>query len=61
VATDPVRSAPAHTAGHRLTLDGITHRFGEFTAVSGLIVMATIVLMILAERFAGLSRQLSKQ
>ena len=29
-------------------------------AVSGLIVMATIVLMILAERFAGLSRQLSK-
>jgi putative spermidine/putrescine transport system permease protein len=29
-------------------------------AVSGLIVIATIVLMILAERFAGLSRQLSK-
>jgi putative spermidine/putrescine transport system permease protein len=29
-------------------------------AVSGLIVMATIILMILAERFAGLSRQLAK-
>jgi putative spermidine/putrescine transport system ATP-binding protein len=33
VATDPGRIAAAHTAGHRLTLDGITHRFGEFTAV----------------------------
>jgi len=29
-------------------------------AVSGLIVIATIVLMVLAERFAGLSRQLAK-
>jgi putative spermidine/putrescine transport system permease protein len=29
-------------------------------AVSGLIVVATIILMILAERFAGLSRQLAK-
>jgi putative spermidine/putrescine transport system permease protein len=29
-------------------------------AVSGLIVIATIVLMIVAERFAGLSRQLAK-
>lgn len=29
-------------------------------AVSGLIVIATIILMILAERFAGLSRQLAK-
>lgn len=29
-------------------------------AASGLIVMVTIVLMILAERFAGLSRQLAK-
>ena len=29
-------------------------------AVSGLIVMATIILMILAERFVGLSRQLAK-
>jgi putative spermidine/putrescine transport system permease protein len=29
-------------------------------AVSGLIVIATIVLMVLAERFAGLSRQLSR-
>ena len=29
-------------------------------AVSGLIVMATILLMVLAERFAGLSRQLAK-
>jgi putative spermidine/putrescine transport system permease protein len=29
-------------------------------AVSGLIVIATIVMMIVAERFAGLSRQLAK-
>ncbi len=29
-------------------------------AVSGLIVIATIILMILAERFAGLSRQLAR-
>ena len=29
-------------------------------AISGVIVMATIVLMILAERFAGLSRQLAR-
>ncbi|HXT03212.1 MAG TPA: ABC transporter ATP-binding protein, partial [Casimicrobiaceae bacterium] len=33
MATDPGRIAAGHTAGHRLTLDGITHRFGEFTAV----------------------------
>jgi putative spermidine/putrescine transport system permease protein len=29
-------------------------------AISGIIVMATILLMVLAERFAGLSRQLSR-
>jgi putative spermidine/putrescine transport system permease protein len=29
-------------------------------AISGVIVIATIVLMVLAERFAGLSRQLAR-
>ena len=29
-------------------------------AISGVIVIATILLMVLAERFAGLSRQLSR-